>query len=105
MSPSKSTKPAAQKKLYEVLLDKKAQGDLDAIKNKKDFQRVSKILRDLATDPRPQGLIDRLPSDAYRTRKGNYRVIYFVDHKACVVIVSEIPRRNEATYKKHQKKG
>ena len=46
--------------------------------------------------PQSTRLID---SDFFRIRKGNWRIIYYIDRKKDVVLITRIERRNEKTYK------
>jgi mRNA interferase RelE/StbE len=50
----------------------------------------------LATDPRPPGAAPLKGHRPYlRVRSGDYRVIYAVDDKACVVTVAAVGHRRE----------
>ena len=62
-----------------------------------DLQRVMDRVRGLADDPRPPGC-EKLAgmANAWRTRSGNYRVVYTVDDRAQVVTVTRVGHRREA---------
>ena len=38
--------------------------------------------------------------NTYRIRIGNFRVVYLIDYTSSVVLVDEIIRRNERTYRR-----
>ena len=64
-----------------------------------DRDRIAKKLRSLADVPRPYG-IKQLGSDVYRLRVGNYRVIYQVLDDERLVLIGQVCRRSERTYRK-----
>lgn len=58
---------------------------------------VKKILL-LGKEPRPGGII-KISGNIYRLRIGKYRVIYEIDDKHNLVIVTKVDKRRERTYK------
>ena len=84
--------------VFEVRLrSKRVQGELNALQGV-DYDRVVVKLRALANDPRPQGC-EKLYDAIYRTRVGDFRVIYLIDEKNKHIEVGGIRRRSERTYK------
>jgi len=61
-----------------------------------DLQRVMDRVKALADNPWPQGS-EKLAgvANAWRTRSGNYRVVYTVDDGAQVVTVTRVGHRRE----------
>ena len=61
-----------------------------------DLQRVMDRTRGLADDPRPPGCEKLVGiANAWRTRSGNYRVIYTVDDRAQVVTLTRVGHGRE----------
>jgi mRNA interferase RelE/StbE len=62
--------------------------------------RVLRKVDDLASDPRPHGVVKLSGSeDLYRVRVGRHRVIYAVVDDMVLVTVVKIARREEKTYR------
>ena len=75
-------------------------GDLQRLEES-DRRRIATAIGALATDPRPPGSVMlRGREDTYRIRVGNYRVIYLIEYANKVVLIDEILRRNERTYRR-----
>ena len=61
---------------------------------------MGNAVRKLAGEPRSQGVRKiRGTEKAYRIRTGNYRVVYDVYDTDDVVLILQIARRSEATYR------
>ena len=58
-------------------------------------ERLGQALMALRDDPRPRSGEKLVGIDAYRVRVGDYRVIYDIDDRTRVVIVSRIRHRRE----------
>jgi mRNA interferase RelE/StbE len=58
---------------------------------------IDKAIMALKVEPRPRGSkrVKRLPG-GFRVRVGDYRIIYVVDDRRCVVVVVRIARRDKA---------
>ena len=67
---------------------------------KQDFDRLCKAVDKLVEEPRPQGVrkIEGAVT-AYRIRVGNYRVVYDVYDDKKLVVILQVVRRSETTYK------
>ena len=61
-----------------------------------DRTRIARRIEALAQDPRPSGC-EKLKgmSEAFRVRRGNYRIIYTVDDVLTVVNVTRIGNRKD----------
>lgn len=67
---------------------------------KQDFDRLSKAIDKLAVEPRPHGVRKIEGSDfAYRIRVGSYRVVYDIYDDKKLVVILQVVRRSETTYK------
>lgn len=65
---------------------------------KKDYLHVTETIRDLADDPQPHGVL-RLRTREHRVRWGNWRIFYTVDNQQSLVVITDVLRRNERTYR------
>ncbi len=84
---------------YRVLLAPVADRQLRRLPRQEQARLIPKIYA-LADVPRPSG-VKKLKGlvDTYRIRVGNYRVVYEIRDIGLVVLVFNIGRRNESTYK------
>lgn len=77
--------------VYKIVLEKKPQKVLDTLpQNEKE--KVLKEIKSLAENPRKDGVIklkDSKPSQ-YRTRQGNYRIVFEIKDDILVVLVIRI---------------
>jgi mRNA interferase RelE/StbE len=89
--------------VYRVEISPSADRDLERLKGRisaQDFERLGNAVRKLAGEPRSQGVRKiRGTEKAYRIRTGNYRVVYDVYDTDDVVLILQIARRSEATYR------
>ena len=68
-----------------------------------DRRRIVAAIGALATNPQPPGSVMlRGREDTYRIRVGNYRIIYLIEYANEVVLIDEILRRNERTYRRRR---
>ena len=89
--------------MYRVEVSPAADRDLEKLKGRirmQDFERLRNAVRNLAENPRPQGVRKiRGAEKAYRVRVGNYRVVYDVYDSDNLVLILQIARRTETTYR------
>jgi mRNA interferase RelE/StbE len=67
-----------------------------------DFDRISDAILKLVEEPYPYG-VEKLIDNIYRIRTGQYRVIYRVEEKNCLFLITEESLRkfrNESYYEK-----
>lgn len=84
--------------MYQVVnASRRVERELDKIPAR-DFERVTEAIQRLAEDPRPFGVV-KLAASIYRIRIGRYRIIYAIDDAAKVVVITNVKRRSESTYK------
>ncbi|MDD5747642.1 MAG: type II toxin-antitoxin system RelE/ParE family toxin [Actinomycetota bacterium] len=68
-----------------------------------DFEHLRAAIRGLANEPRPSGVRKiKGAKRAYRIRAGNYRVVYEIYDKENLVVILQVARRTEATYRSQQ---
>ena len=84
--------------MYKVELTPRAQHEVDKL-GRVEFERIVAAIRVLVGTPRPLG-VTKLRGPIYRTRVGDWRIIYAVFDKDQLVIVGKITRRSEDTYNK-----
>jgi len=89
--------------VYRLEVSPSADRDLDRLKRRiqrHDFERLRTAIRGLADEPRPQGVRKiRGAEKAYRIRVGSYRVVYEVYDNENLVLILQVVRRTEATYR------
>ena len=67
---------------------------------KQDFERLRAAVRSLAEEPRPQGVRKIKGTEkAYRIRMGSYRVVYEIYNDDNLVLILQVARRSETTYR------
>ena len=89
--------------VYRLEVSPAADRDLNKLKGRirrQYFERLRDAVRDLAEEPRPQGVRKIKGAErAYRIRVGNYRVVYEVYDSDKLVLILQVVRRSEATYR------
>jgi len=89
--------------VYRVEISPAADRDLEKLKGRirmQHFERLRNVIRSLAREPRPQGVRKiRGAEKAYRIRVGNYRVVYDVYDTDNLVLILQVARRSETTYR------
>ncbi len=81
---------------YRLLIKASAAKEIEAIGTKADRQRVVERVRALAADPRAPGS-EKLAgyTDRYRTRQGQYRIIYLIDDRRHEVTIYKVGHRKD----------
>ena len=90
--------------VYRVEVSPSADRDLEKLKDRirmPEFQRLRAAVRSLAGNPRPRGARKIKDADkAYRIRVGNYRVVYDIYENDNLVLILQVARRSETTYRR-----
>ena len=90
--------------MYDIEVTLAADRDLERLTRRiqrRDFERLRETIRDLASNPRPQGVTKlRGVEDAYRIRVGAYRVVYDIHDDRALLVILKVARRTEATYRR-----
>ena len=89
--------------MYRLEVSPAADRDLEKLRvrmRRQDFERLRDVVRNLSYQPRPQGVRKIKGTDAaYRIRVGSYRVVYEVYDKENLVLILQVARRSETTYR------
>ena len=89
--------------MYRIELSPAADRDLEKLKGRirrQDFERLRDAVGGLADEPRPQGVRKiKGVEKAYRIRVGSYRVVYDVYDNDNLVLILQVMRRSETTYR------
>jgi mRNA interferase RelE/StbE len=89
--------------VYRLEVSPAADRDLNKLKGRirrQGFERLRDAVRDLAEEPRPQGVRKIKGAErAYRIRVGNYRVVYEIYDSDKLVLILQVVRRSEMTYR------
>lgn len=81
---------------YRLQIKASASKELESVGTKKDRQRLVNRINALATDSRPVGsekLADE--ENKYRLRQGSYRIIYSIDDRTRLIVITKIGHRKE----------
>ena len=84
---------------YQVRLRRAVQKQLDKLAEH-DCETVAEAISALEQEPRPPGVKKLAESGLWRIRVRNYRVVYAIDDKECLVVVVRVARRTEDTYRR-----
>ena len=89
--------------MYRIDVSPAAVRDVEKLKGriaKKDFVRLRNAVRNLSEEPYPHGVRKIKGSDkAYRIRVGDFRIVYELYDKDKLVLILQISRRMETTYR------
>ena len=89
--------------MYRIEIAPAADRDLEKLKGRirrQDFERLRDAIGSLADEPRPQGVRKIKGAEkAYRIRVGSYRVVYDVYDNNNLVLILQVVRRSETTYR------
>jgi mRNA interferase RelE/StbE len=91
-------------KAYRIEVSPVADRDLQKLRERirlRDFEHLGSSITALAVEPRPNGVRQIKGTEvAYRIRVGSYRVVYEVYDSQRLVLIIQIARRSETTYRK-----
>jgi mRNA interferase RelE/StbE len=79
---------------YDLLIERRAQKQLAKIPEP-DHGRIIAAIRELAEQPRPEGVKKLTGREAWRIRVGNYRIIYEIHDEKLVVLIIAIGHRRD----------
>ena len=79
---------------YEVRIVPAAEREMDKLPAPA-HTRISKRILSLEDNPRPRGANKLSGREEYRLRVGDYRVLYTIDDKGCMVTVLAVGHRRE----------
>jgi mRNA interferase RelE/StbE len=80
---------------YKIEFSRSAEKDLRRLDHSM-IPRIMSAVEDLASDPRPHGVRKLVGSEStYRIRVGDYRLIYDVFDRLCIVGIERIRHRKE----------
>jgi mRNA interferase RelE/StbE len=90
-------------KAYRIEVSPAAEHDFQKLRDRirfHDFERLSSSIAALAVEPRPHGVRKIKGAEvAYRIRVGSYRIVYEVYDSQKLVLIIQITRRTETTYR------
>ena len=89
--------------MFRLEVSPAAERDIERLKGRirrQDFERLRVAIRSLANEPRPHGVRKIKGAEkAYRIRVGSYRVVYEVYDNEQLVLILQVARRTETTYR------
>ena len=84
--------------MYEVLFTSGAAREFKGL-DRQVYVRIERAIGKLPSEPRPRGKAKKLRNNIYRIRVGRFRIVYTIEEKDKVLIISRIRRRSETTYR------
>ena len=89
--------------MYKLEVSPAADRDVNRLKKRiqrQDFERLRTAINGLAVEPRPYGVRKiRGAERAFRIRVGSYRIVYEVYDNENLVLILQVARRTETTYR------
>jgi mRNA interferase RelE/StbE len=89
--------------VYRIEVSPAADRDIEKLKGRirrHDFERLRSAIRSLSNEPRLHGVRKIKGTDkAYRVRVGSYRMVYEVYDNDNLVLILQVARRSETTYR------
>ncbi len=79
---------------YAVRIKRSAEKEMDRLPDR-TFERVAQAILKLERDPRPPGSKKLRGAPDHRLRVGQYRILYSVDDRERVVVVSAVGHRRD----------
>ena len=91
-----SSNPSSGAENYKLQIKESAAKELESLGTKKGREKIVARINALAMDPRPSGS-ERLAGEEnkYRVRQGNYRIVYSIDDRNRVLLITKIGERKE----------
>ena len=80
--------------MYKVELRRRVRQSLDKLPEK-DHRVVITALKSLEQEPRPRGVEKIRGTELWRIRKGDYRVLYYIDDREQTITVVRIRHRRD----------
>lgn len=88
---------------YTIEVSPAADRDIQKLKDRirrDDFERLAAAIDKLALEPRPHGVRKiEGATTTYRIRVGSYRIVYDIYDDKKLVVLLQVIRRSETTYK------
>jgi len=91
-----SSNPSSDAENYKLQIKESAAKELESLGTKKDREKIVARINALAMDPRPSGS-EKLAGEEnkYRVRQRNYRIVYSIDDRNRVVVITKIGDRKQ----------
>ena len=82
--------------IYLVVFTESAEKEL-AVLPKPDYKKITAAIDSLAANPFPHGYLklEGTKEKLFRIRKGNYRIIYIVDHNVITITILKVSHRKD----------
>ncbi len=82
--------------IYQIIILDSAQKELNQL-HPVDLKKIKKAIFSLANDPFPHGSLklEATKEKLYRVRKGDYRIIYSVNHNIVTITILKITHRRD----------
>jgi mRNA interferase RelE/StbE len=81
---------------YSVIITQEALKEIASVDSRSDRKRIWDKIRNLASNPRPHGSKKlKGPSERYRVRQGDYRILYEIRDEVLIVTVVQVGNRKD----------
>ena len=98
MKPSKKNSLKHNSLTYQIIVEKHVEKETRHIPLH-ERHNIDHVIRALTSNPRPHGCKKLTEKEGYRTRVGNYRILYTIDDTKRTIVIYRIKSRSEKTYK------
>ena len=92
--------------MYRLEVSPAADRDIEKLKQRirrRYFEHLRTAIRSLGNEPRPHGVRKIKGAEkTYRIRVGNYRVVYEIYDSENLVLILQVARRAETTYRSQE---
>jgi mRNA interferase RelE/StbE len=85
--------------MYRIQYSAKVLKELNNLENR-DYLRIRERIISLVEEPRPTGSLKLTNEDGYRTRVGDYRILYEIDDDNKIIKLLKLGHRKEIYKKK-----
>ncbi len=81
---------------YSIIIQESVEKEISKLP-KVEFRKIQKLILSLADNPFPHGCLKLEGTDEkiYRIRKGDYRIIYAVEHSIITITILKIAHRKD----------
>jgi mRNA interferase RelE/StbE len=82
--------------IYQIIIQDSVEKELKQLPQN-EFKKIQKTILSLATNPYPRGSLklEGSKEKLYRVRKGDYRIIYSVNHNIVTITILKIAHRKD----------
>ena len=80
--------------LYRVIIERRAAKEIESLPNE-IIQAVTDAIKNLKSNPRPQGVKKLIGEEGWRIRIRDYRILYIIDDSQRLISIYRVKHRRE----------